>query len=279
LGKLWSPDAPDGARWSLTRRGFLAGALAALGCKGRSRPTDPTGAPEPGGGGSVPGRAPSLIGYGLSDGWPQVSFDGYAGILAANGLTFTAIEHVAGAFQPVTVADVGRTTAFVNAMRRRSITTLLNIVNANNHYEIEQPDAWFLGELAGLRSRCGPALVILQGVSEPGNRGGDLDKQRRWQRFALEQWPGATATCPGFPASVDGGQYRDTHPQSRPRPLPTGNTITNTDGPWDPSAAEAEEVAKEAAQRRAAFVIYDTAEGRGWNEAIIRALGRGVAAA
>lgn len=246
----------------MNRRGFikgLGGALVVGACKGRDR--DGIVGPSPTGGTAHP-RATSLIGYGLSDGWKDVNFTAFGSALSANGLTLTGIEHVAGAFQPVTVASSERTTSFVGAMRRFGVTTLVNIVNANNHFEIEQPDSWFLDQMAQLQAKMGPEKVILQGVSEPGNRGGDEDKLRRWQRYALERWPGPTATNPGFPYSVNGGTYQDVHLHSEPSSLYGGNTINNSDGPWDPEndAASLARVTKLASRSRTNFLVYDVQE-------------------
>ncbi len=247
---------------ALTRREFLAGAASMAALKSRPRVRTPYPPPKH--------RAPVLIGYGVVNLWHTIDPTKLAGLLYSAGCTLTEIEYVAWFNQAArkgesveTHVEIAR--RFVEAMRKRRITTLISLVNWNASALRQQSDDWFRARLKEIIQHIGTEGVVLMGVSEPDSR--EEGKAYRWMRYALEEWKGLKA------ANGDGGRgdpkvggfdYVDWHHcgdfnEKTVRLTTAGKpTINNTDcGPViNPGPDRARAMARAALSRKAHFHIY-----------------------
>lgn len=236
-----------------------------------------------------PKRASTLIGYGVTRHWQTIDAKAFADMLYANGLTLTGIEYnpcvkscSRGGSAADMCFDVGKTAAFVNEMRNRNITTLINVVNWNGCQDVKYSDQWIVDRVNEITSVVGSDNVILSPVSEPWN--GDKAKALRWIRLGRQAWSGqfaiAARTGRGNTEPITFNlsfNYVDSHPCSDGEAVNgfAPGVIVNTDcSPvMDPGPERASVLAREAIHRNGNLLIY------GWynitqpNMATINALG------
>ncbi|MBI1883529.1 MAG: hypothetical protein HYS08_04925 [Chlamydiae bacterium] len=137
-------------------------------------------------------RASSLMGYALPWDWDRVDSQHFADVLYSAGCTATLIE-IDNKRDPSFVAS------WVKPFRGRGITVEVVVMNSNTLSLHQLPVSWFENYLIELEKVLNPKGVILQPVSEPGNRGGDREKIEHWIEFGLIHWPGPTALSIGWP--------------------------------------------------------------------------------
>jgi hypothetical protein len=257
----------------LTRRQLLAGAAAVVASRHNTHPPPQV-------------RAPLLIGYGVVNHWHAIDPSRFANLLYSAGCTLTEIEYIpwfnksAREGQSIET-DVKLAHRFIQEMRKRSVMTLISLVNWNGEAQCRQEDDWFRAHVREISRTIGPEKVILLGVSEPN--GEEEGKAYRWMRYVLEEWRGTNA------ANGDGGRgaprisgfdYVDWHhckdfDERSVRLLTAGvPTINNTDCTpvLNPGPERVQAMARVALKRRAHFLVYGFKD-EAVDEEVIRVLG------
>ena len=215
-------------------------------------------------------RASVLIGYGLVNLWHTIDCHELADLLYSAGCTMTEIEYVAWFNEAArkgrsieTHVELAKT--FVDAMRRRNITTMISLVNWNAEAVRQQDDAWFQERLNEIIHSIGTKKVMLMGVSEPN--ADENGKAYRWMEYTVKEWKGlkiangdngrGDPTVKGFDL-VDWHWCGDFDAKSV-RLLTAGKpTINNTDC-WpvlNPGPDRTRTMAQAALQRKANFNVY-----------------------
>lgn len=231
------------------------------------------------------GQAPpakTLIGYGLVNHWFEIDPAKLADALADRGLNTTEIEYVPwfddlGRQGLSSRTDVEAARLFVKAMRRRSVSTLISVVNWNGEAQRAQDDAWYRTRICEIRDRVGTPNVLLLPISEPDDRD---PKCMRWQQIAIEEWPGTLVANGPFgrgEALFAHAAYTDWHwckdftgENVRPQPF-----INNTDcrPVLNPGPERAAAMASAALNHAANFLVYDW-DGEEIDEPVLDALSR-----
>jgi len=222
-----------------------------------------------------------MIGYGLDNAWHLVDPNVFASLLVNHGCNTTHIELMgwgSPGTQPGTSAwgnrreRLDQARRFVNAMRRRRIITIINMVNYNvgsrKYGDKDQPvsripDATYYQLLDYVTEQIGSNLVVLQPLSEWSG-----SKAQRWHDHARAKWRGPMSWNKGSrprskPSNVE---YLEYHPSST-RDIGPAGCIVCTDhslilrelGGWysqaDPARVEA--YALKALQAGRHFIYYD----------------------
>ena len=223
----------------------------------------------------------SLLGYGVVNHWQSIDPKELAGLLTRAGLNLTEIEYVPwfddqGRKGLSSRTDVAAARHFVNAMRRKGITTLISVVNWNGEAQRAQSDEWYLARILEIKKEIGIKGVLLLPVSEPDS--GDA-KCRRWQEMAKREWGGplvANGHVGRGEPLFEGAKYIDWHwcqdftaDDVKPQPY-----INNTDcGPvLNPGPKRAAAMMRAALDGHANFLIYDW-DGEKIDNEVIAALG------
>ncbi len=248
-----------------TRRHFLQAGISSLVLSRETRaPSQTDGGPS----------LSTLIGYGLVNAWYRVDAAEFAASLANSGLTLTEIEYNAGRVESSPETHVERARHFVEAMRHRSITTLVSVVNWNGPAR-RQPTEWFRDRVDEIAGQVSADRVLLLPVSEPEASG----KSVEWTRLAYERWRGAkVGNGPGGRGApmVPGYDYLDWHwcEDFTASSVLTGTTINNTDcrPVLNPGPARVARMVWAAVKRHAHLLVYDNRGQRG-DEAVINAMG------
>ncbi len=272
----------------LTRRAFVAGSITVAGAVSADSTVHALEA-------KPVQSAPLLIGYSMVNLWHTIDPRNLANLLADAGCTFTEIEYVAWFNQEARDGKsietrIGAAKRFVNAMRKRRITTFISLINWNCEACRQQPDSWFLAQLREVQHEVGKERVILMGVSEPDDQADG--KAYRWMRAVAAEWKGQRA------ANGDGGRgeprvpgydYVDWHhcddftDKTLQMKVAGKPAINNTDcGPvLNPGPERTRTMARLALERGAHFNVYGYRDDR-IDTAVIAALGeeirRGAAA-
>lgn len=261
----------------MTRRQWLAGALTfAAGCQAKS-------CNDRGGIGPAPPivSAPSPIGYSN-----VATLDAReAEAILRTGCTMVQMELTPFDTMPDVRRHLSRAQEVVSVTRSMNAIFFLTLVNWNGASQRAQSDQWFQDSLDAILATIGPVGVWLEGVSEPANSD---PKAVRWQRWAVERWPGVTVVNgPGGngPAAV-AGTYLDVHFCDYAKLLDNVRTrsgqIHSTD--CSPtlasrlSLAQITEVTTAAVEGRKILMLYDTDNAPSANLAVAETMGAAIRA-
>jgi hypothetical protein len=210
----------------------------------------------------------NYIGYGVVNYWMDINAADLAKQLSDNNLTITHVEFL-GPSKEVEYYDnpnllYQKFLTFVSEMRKKNITTFVNIINWNKGaadgksicYE-GYNDAWFSSILNFFVNQVGTEKIILQTASEwGGGRNSECDsKAQRWNDQMQQKWTGLKAWNRGSrPESAPSNQwFLEYHSEGVNDKFPKGSIVTtdtssilvelsnngNREGFGDPSAVEA----------------------------------------
>jgi len=263
----------------MTRRALLYGAAASSiacgknGCEKSKGPTDPGGGSKSPEGGK---RAPVEIG--LSN---VASCDASeADRVLSEGFTLVQAEALPFS-QGWESFDINRLRGIAGMARGHGATFLLTVVNANGdpqlrlHEDHRPANAFWRDVLRRIAGEIGTD-IWLEGVSEPwvGGRGKARERTLQWQEIAVREWPGVKV--------VNGDDFRgdvlDVHHCSFSRLLSgirsSPNQLNSTDcTPVLASSlgeARIRQATREAIDRRARLILYDTSNAPGLNLDVLR---------
>lgn len=255
----------------LSRRAFLAGSLALIGCGG-GKGSSTTG-PTPGGGTTDQVvRAPSPIGYGSVHAWQVEEPERIVDLLAAHGLTLTQAEGTppGGTQWGELPIDWSRLRRLADLCRAREVRLFFDLANWNGPEWHTISDAVWRDLLSRTLDTIG-ADAWLEGVSEPkGSRARALDQ------MALDFWPGQKVVNRGWDHGSAAGALQDWHfcnvhpefirvpgsyvlmEQMRQRPGQIFSTDCTPALASNITEREVKEATALAAQLRQILILYDT---------------------
>lgn len=217
------------------------------GCK--SLPNKPSGPP------GTPRWQHSIIGYGVAWDWWQVNPKQLADVIDYVGANTTIIE-IDFKKDPQFVAN------WCKPFRDKKLTVEIIIVNANTESARNRPTSEYqkyVTELiAALKT---PDYILMQFVTEPGNRGGDKAKLRDWIKWGSSKWPGkeVQSVRDGWWANDIPADYKEVHwCVDYPNNIHGGNEIVTTDCTplINVSGNQVYTMSKKFLARKAHFIYY-----------------------
>ena len=176
---------------------------------------------------SAPRWTASFVGYACSWDWHTIKPKQLADVLDYVGANITLIE-IDFKKPPQFVAD------WVKPFRDKKITVEIILVNANTKSARDRSTAEFKKYFNDLKIALKTTdYILMQAVTEPGNRGGDKNKLREWIKYANDNWPGKKVQSVrdgwwGNDFKVDYAEHHwcKDYPENV---IKTGNHITTTD--------------------------------------------------
>lgn len=201
-------------------------------------------------------RADILLGLGMPWSWNHADPVALANALYNAGCTATLIE------MDLWNTDPGYVANWISPFRQRGITVEIIIINGNSLDLFNHDDAWFNNIVDGLIKKVGYDRTILQAICEPGNKGGDLDKMRRWMKYAYSHWKGLTSIGDHWPVAKEfqhGRTFIERHHCSDPNESNLINGLNTTDCTLTLSMSpdRAYHSAKAALKVGKHFILYD----------------------